>query len=406
MPRRITTYEHTTLEVELEPTVAAGLRSAAEPTRLGITPHFTPGRYVLRTTSFVGSLVTDDVELLIRPKVPMRNLLALLAPDVSTIELDDAQMHYDEDSTLLEAVAALYDRSVNTALARGMRRQYVGHEERLVALRGRVDMGAQSRSPLPTPLACRFDEYSIDTPHNQLLKAALVRLVRLEHLDADTRASLRRTLSWFGDVDDRCPPVAPLLQRGFSRLDAHYRTPVELAALIVEDSSLRDRFGQHAGASFLIDMNAVFERYVTAALRTHLQPLGLVVSDQHPGHLDWERSVVVRPDVVVLRGDEPVFVADLKYKAPDEPEGRNADLYQLLAYATAIDLPEGMLVYAGGGDGSATVLHVGPDPTTLVVERVDLSGSLADIRRSMRTLARSIATRSETPRATATAMHS
>ena len=45
------------------------------------------------------------------------------------------------------------------------------------------------------------------------------------------------------------------------------------------------------------------------------------------------------------------FVADIKYKLTDDSAGgSNADLYQLLAYTTALDLPEGMLIYCLDAD--------------------------------------------------------
>ena len=39
-------------------------------------------------------------------------------------------------------------------------------------------------------------------------------------------------------------------------------------------------------------------------------------------------------------------MADIKYKLTDDTAaGRNADYYQLLAYTTALNLPEGVLIY-------------------------------------------------------------
>lgn len=54
-------------------------------------------------------------------------------------------------------------------------------------------------------------------------------------------------------------------------------------------------------------------------------------------------------DVVHLVGDEPRLVFDAKYKVADGT-GRypNADLFQMLAYCTALGVPRAWLVYAGG----------------------------------------------------------
>lgn len=61
----------------------------------------------------------------------------------------------------------------------------------------------------------------------------------------------------------------------------------------------------------------------------------------------------MNPDLVWYRGGRPAAVIDAKYKA-EKPAGYpNADLYQLLAYCTALGLAEGHLVYAKGAEEPA-----------------------------------------------------
>jgi 5-methylcytosine-specific restriction enzyme subunit McrC len=59
---------------------------------------------------------------------------------------------------------------------------------------------------------------------------------------------------------------------------------------------------------------------------------------------------------VWYRHGAPAAVADAKYKAESPSGYPNADLYQMLAYCTALGLPRGHLIYAkGAGDA---VRHV------------------------------------------------
>ncbi len=65
---------------------------------------------------------------------------------------------------------------------------------------------------------------------------------------------------------------------------------------------------------------------------------------------------------------------------------KHPDLYQLLAYATAFELPGGLLVYAA--DESVPVVHeVGPSGTRLEVVTVDLNGEPAEILSSISAIA-------------------
>ena len=66
----------------------------------------------------------------------------------------------------------------------------------------------------------------------------------------------------------------------YTRLDEHYRPAVELARLIIENFSRELFGGQVSGASFLIDMNVVFEQFLYVALG---EALGL-------GKDQWKRG--------------------------------------------------------------------------------------------------------------------
>lgn len=135
-----------------------------------------------------------------------------------------------------------------------------------------------------------------------------------------------------------------------------------------------------------MNMNDVFQEFVTVALREALRLSERVfLSDgQLKGnrriYLDKARRVKLEPDLTWWSGNQCLFVGDAKYKKIDYRDAPNADLYQLLAYVTALDLPGGMLVYAKedgvGGSASHTVRHSGK---RLMVEALDLEKKLDDI---------------------------
>ena len=64
----------------------------------------------------------------------------------------------------------------------------------------------------------------------------------------------------------------------------------------------------------------------------------------------------------------------------------NADLYQLLAYTTALDLPGGLLVYARG-EAAERTYQVRNAGKRLEVVAVDLAGSIDELRASIGRLA-------------------
>ena len=80
------------------------------------------------------------------------------------------------------------------------------------------------------------------------------------------------------------------------------------------------------------------------------------------------------------------FVGDAKYKRVVNEQVPNADLYQMLAYSTALDLPGGMLIYAKG-EAEPVVHDVRNASKSLVVSSIDLSGSLDEILHRIEELA-------------------
>ena len=73
-----------------------------------------------------------------------------------------------------------------------------------------------------------------------------------------------------------------------------------------------------------------------------------------------------------------MFVGDAKYKKTLDSErvlSLSADLYQLLAYATALDLPGGLLIYAQG-EAEAATYKIRNSCKQLEVVALDLTGSL------------------------------
>jgi 5-methylcytosine-specific restriction enzyme subunit McrC len=83
----------------------------------------------------------------------------------------------------------------------------------------------------------------------------------------------------------------------------------------------------------------------------------------------------LEPDLSWWEHGRCVFVGDVKYKRTSQ--GEHSDLYQLLAYTTAANLPGGLLIYAAGDQAPRqTHLHqVRHAGKTLHVATLDLTAA-------------------------------
>ena len=340
-----------------------------------------PGTWRLTATQHVGTVVTPELQVLIRPKVPFENLFVLLGAGLDTIVWGEDRFAYEHRPDLLAVVAVFYARAVDAAIGAGLVRSYRAQEERLVSVRGRIDLAAVIRRPGPVlPVPCRFDEYTADIVENRVLKAGLRRLLRVPGVPAGVRRQLTMLRAAFEDVADVVATPAMADSIRYSRLNAHYRPAVRLARLVLDDATLSDGAGRAEASAFLVDMNGLFERFLTERLAGALAGRVEVVGQYTKAYLDIERRSPIRPDLVFVRDATVVGVADVKYKLADDGVARRADQYQLLAYTTALDLPEGTLIYAqttgAAPERSVTVRHAGK---ILRAYPVDLTGPPAAI---------------------------
>ena len=353
----------------------------------------TEGEYCLTPASTVGAVEIGELSVLIRPKIGIPQMLSLACYAMgASHSRQDRMFGFKEEPALPDTLALALAASARRAFAQGLLRGYRTEEEALHTVRGRIRFDDQLRNRFNAalPIEVRYDEFTEDVLANRLVKAAVARLggMRLRSREG------RRRLGWVAGMVDKVsyvefPPSAVPDVR-FDRLNEHYRDVVALSRLILRHSAFEAARGEVRASGFLVDMNALFQEFVTQALREATAVSDRVLCSDtgmpHPVWLDQTRRIPLKPDLSWWEGGACTFVGDAKYKNITAEHAPNADLYQLLAYATALDLPGGLLVYAKGEADTATY-HVRYSDKRLYIATLDLSGTLGEILERVGTLA-------------------
>ena len=138
-------------------------------------------------------------------------------------------------------------------------------------------------------------------------------------------------------------------------------------------------------------MNWVFEEFVRVALREalheHENRFGKGRLDLYQSDTEFNPRAV-EPDLMWSPYGAPVFVGDAKYKRITDDNMCNADLYQMLAYIIAANLPSGMLIYPRGkGEAEKTSVMVAHIGRTIEICTLDISAEPRDIRASVACIA-------------------
>ena len=387
--REISLREYQPKEERLSEDELSALTQAKKDLGLSIEPSGHDA-YVLRPSSVVGAVEVGGLSVIIEPKIGVGQLVSLacyaMARGREGLVEFGGDFAYDEETALPEFLARAFADAAEKAFARGLLRGYVEREEALQTIRGRIrfDDQIRRRFGMPLPVEVRYDEFTDDILPNRLVKAANRLLRRVGPLSPGTRRRLGRIDALLDGVSLCGYPRNAVPEVKFDRLNAHYEAVVALARLVLRYGAHEAGRGDVRASGFTMDMNQVFQEFVTAALR---EKLGLSngAFGERWDSLDVEEKIRLEPDLVWREGGRCVFVGDAKYKRiPNREHGErddrasNADLYQILAYSTALDLPGGMLIYAKDDPGEAneatyTVRHAGK---RLQVVALDLSGTL------------------------------
>ena len=326
----------------------------------------------VRTRSWVGVVRLPTVEIRVVPKVTgdLIGLVRLLeyasGLDALTRLGEDATLEASGDS-LLELFVLLFVEATERVLRRGLLSGYVEREDDLPIVRGRIlgDRQVLERFGQLDRIICRFDELEHDVIENQLLTAALrVASLRVTSVALQRRISrLRGVLEPICDTD-QLDLAGARTAVTYNRLNAHYETAHQLGWLLFDALGIDDLFapGETRSFSFLLNMNQLFERFVTRAIEQILPVARYRVTSQIPfKSVVWNVSsqrphASIIPDVVVeRRGESDCRVAiDAKYKLYDERGFDQGDIYQTFLYAFAFGatgrVPTSLLLYPATAD--------------------------------------------------------
>lgn len=343
----------------------------------------TVDHFDITPSSTVGVLRIGDLQIQIAPRLPVEQVLFLVSYAMDPRSWRPETTSTGGDGHLVEAIIPTFVRHVRHALRRGLLHGYRTTDDTLTTIRGRVRFADQlrARQGRALPVELQYDAFTDDILENQLLRTAIERLLRLPLRHDRSRRDLRELQSSLATVTPVAYRPGRVPEPTWTRLNRRYQPAVGLACLILNNSSLDLIAGPTTSTSVLFNMAKVFENFVLVALREALGATPRTFPQGASGRklrLDDEGAIALEPDLSWWQEDRCVFVGDCKYKRAAVEGIPNADLYQLLAYTTALDLPDGLLIYAAGEypAGTHTVSHAGK---RLHVTTLDLAGDPPEV---------------------------
>lgn len=299
-----------------------------------------------------------------------------IALGISVADRDTSSMATQRED-MLEVLVRLFADRLLVSVRRGLPHRYRRREENLAVLRGKLDIRHQllRNTSRADRLACAYDELSVDTPLNRVLRAAVQRLAAVTRIAENRRrlGELAARLEFVGESPDplREPVRLDRTNAAFHRLHA-------LARLFLAGDWQGTTAGGEEGFALLFAMNDLFEAFVGRCMQIALAPRSVRLQ-RHDRHALEEGSRGIfglKPDIVV-DGD---IVVDTKWKRLDPGKPNlgvaESDVYQMLAYARAYRAKHLVLLYPWHEDlpkaGVCRQWRVSGSLTTFAVATVDI----------------------------------
>lgn len=309
--------------------------------------------------------------------IRVRNLFHMLAYAFSALTEQGYRAVAIEDfDNAVELCAAILERGVSLQLKRGLGQEYVNRSEARSSLRGKIEVteSVKSQAVWRRQLVCSYDEFSVDTTMNRVIKATVALLVRSD-ISRARKKSLKKLMVFFADVRDIDLHRVDWNMR-FERNNRTYRMLMAVCWLVAKGLLQTQSDGSVRMMDFFDEqrMSRLYEKFILEYYRREYPRLRASAS-----FVEWALDDGMMDGLPAMRSDITlsargrVLIIDAKYYAAtmqrnfDKRSVHSGNLYQIFAYVknkqAALERAgesvevSGMLLYA------ATDEEVQPDVT-------------------------------------------
>ena len=342
-------------------------------------------RSTLQAGQVVGVLTVPGASVEILPKIGgeddgavRRSLTRMLAVALRLPVADsEPSLMATQRENLLEVLVQLFTDRLLVAARRGLPHRYLAQEADLPVLRGKLNIRRQlvHNAASADRLACVYDELSVNTPLNRVLKSAVHRLLSITH-DGTNHRRLIEAMARFEFVDDSSDPLRERVR--LDRTNGAFHQLHRLARLFLTGDWQSTMAGRDQGFGLLFAMNDLFEQFVGRSLQAAMARKSVCLQRRDRYALKWgERGLFrLRPDIIV---DDDIVI-DTKWKWLDPEKTKlgvaESDVYQMLAYARGYGARRVVLLYPWHGGfpspGVCRKWRISGTSTALDVATVDV----------------------------------
>ena len=306
----------------------------------------------------------------------------------------------EEFENTADLLSAILVKGVSTQIKRGLGRTYIEETEPLSCLRGKISVteSMKQQTLMKQQLICTYDEFSVDSYMNRILKTTMELLLRYD-IPKARKKELRNMLLYFKEVNTIDVHSINLNFR-FHRNNQTYQMLMSNTRSRVKGLLQTSADGSVKLMQFLDEqrMCRLYEKFILEYYKKHYPQIKTSAS-QIGWALDDGIGImlpIMQSDIMLAYGDRTLII-DAKYYGHTTQQQYNVNtlhsnnLYQIFTYvknkAAAGGEVSGMLLYA------RTDEEIQPDHTYMMsgnrisVKTLDLNCDFREITRQLNAIA-------------------
>ena len=318
---------------------------------------------VIVPQNFVGTIVLDDIQIEILPKIPLvENNIE--AEKIRFLEILQSIDYFKEkifsnskieitDTSILEIFIHLFIEEVEKIIKKGLIYRYVDKNENFNVFKGKLDINNHIKYNFShkEKFFMKFDEFSVDSLENITIKLTIQKLKKIS-VNLKNKENLNKIGHYFENVSILENSIENLKYLTFDRMNDYYKNAIQWAKIFLSNKSSSIFLTNNKEIiSVLFPMETIFENYIANKLLNIIQEkfyseLLIKIQDSSCSlfsnislnNTKIDNNILrIRPDIVIKnKNTKEIFILDTKWKILNKLDDKfkisTEDIYQMLAY--------------------------------------------------------------------------
>lgn len=274
-----------------------------------------------------------------------------------------------EDDNIYSLLAELLIAGINYQIKKGLSKEYILYSEQLSTLRGKININdtIKCNSLIYNKAVCEYDEYTINSYMNRIIKTALKYLLKCEHLDKNYKEKIHKILRYFCNINELNYKSIDFKRIRYNQNNISYKLSMVVCELIFKDLLFTTENGKEKFKKVVDEKryHKLFEDFVKGYYKRHYKNL-----NAGSMYINWdldekEKSNIkylpnMKTDITLNNQDNgKVLIIDTKFYSRiiarndmfDSETYKSNNIYQIYSYVKNRDKDKtgkvsGMLLYA------------------------------------------------------------